>query len=300
MIHVKKLLEDYNIDHTETHHHCTPGWVNIHCPFCAGRQNYHLGIHKESGACHCWRCGTHNLVDVVAAVLSVSKSKAVRIIKQYSDLDLGGNVKKLVKPNYDKEIKLPRQLMRLTDRHKEYLRSRGFDPTYLERYFGLQSIGLDPIYRYRIFIPITFSSRLVSFTTRTPSQEVQPRYKTCAKDNEIIHHKYIVYNIDNIPTRDYILVVEGPADVWRMRNAVATFGITYTLPQVLLLSEFKNVFIMFDDEPVAQQQARKLAYEIQLVGNSNTYLIDSYNGDPGSLDTYTVKSVFERIQKLIA
>jgi len=296
MIKIVELLEDYNIEHTENHHHCTPGWVNIHCPFCAGSQNFHLGIHKQSGACHCWRCGGHSLIDTLSTVLSISKGKTAQIIKNYSEIDYTVHVKELQKPDFNKDVILPKDLKPLTQRHKDYLKSRGFDPGYLSRYFGLQSIGLDATYGYRIFIPIIYNGKLVSFTSRTINPDKKPRYLTCAKANEVIHHKYILYNLDNIPSKDSILVVEGPADVWRMGMAVATFGITYTLPQVMLLSQFKNVFIMYDDEPVAYNQAKRLSYEIQLLGNNNVYILSDYSGDPGDLD----KKHIEEVKSLIA
>lgn len=298
-IRVIDLLKDYGIEHTTTHHHCTEGWVNIHCPFCEGHKNFHLGIHLKSGACHCWRCGAHSLVDTIAAVLDISKPKAARIIRSYSEVDLEDHRKLLTRPKIS-EVKLPSPLMDLTDKHKAFLRRRGFNPDFLIRTYGLKSIGPGGPYRYRLFIPIIYQGQVVSFTTRAVTDDPDVvRYKTCSKDNEVIHHKYIVYGFDLIPD-DTVIVVEGPSDAWRLGpGAVATFGITYTFPQVMLLSKIKNVFIMFDNEPLAQQQAEKLAHDIELLSNRDVHIISGYDAsDPGSLKERDVKLIWREVRSV--
>jgi DNA primase len=92
------------------------------------------------------------------------------------------------------------------------------------------------------------------------------RYKTLSPDKEIIHHKDILYNFDNIPGEACVLV-EGIFDVWRLgAGAVCPFGTTVTEKQKRLLMGLKRVFILFDPEEHTQAKARKLAIELADVG----------------------------------
>lgn len=67
---------------------------------------------------------------------------------------------------------------------------------------------------------------------------------------------------------DSCIVVEGVTDVWRLGpGAVATFGIKFRPAQVAMLARhFKTIHVLFDPEPAAQAQARKLATDISRLG----------------------------------
>ena len=286
MVDVLKLLQDYQIPHTTTHHHCTPGWVNVHCPFCPGKQNFHLGINLTTQACHCWRCGPHSFIDVVSALLTVDRKEAVRIIREYTSpvAVVRKRVKKRVFRPQRKSVVLPDGLLNdLLPEHVRYLQSRGFDPDNLKQLWHIRSFNWFCRYKHRIFIPIEYEKKVVSYQCRATLPQIHPRYLTARKEHEVIHHKYILYGIDYV--QDTVVVVEGPTDVLRIGpGAVATFGLQYTLPQVILLSSFRKVYIMFDNEPQAQRVARKLAYEIELAGDTTVYTIEDYGADdPGSL-----------------
>ena len=68
-------------------------------------------------------------------------------------------------------------------------------------------------------------------------------------------------------------MVEGIFDVWKIGpGAVATFGIEVSSSQVRLLSKFEEVFVLFDNEPQALKNARKLRDDLLTLG-SDSYVI---------------------------
>ena len=83
---------------------------------------------------------------------------------------------------------------------------------------------------------------------------------------------------------DSVVVVEGITDAWRLGpGAVATFGIQFTLMQVILLRQFESKYIMFDSaDPQAIKQAEKLAdYLSGFPGHVE--IIETHCGDPAEL-----------------
>lgn len=292
MYDIERLLKDYSIPYASPgeHHHVTDGWVNIHCPFCAGHANYHLGISPEHGGCHCWRCGNHRTVDALIKILNLPPAKAKAVLREYKT-DGPPIRKKAQEPKIAiHPFKYPKPYTPLTKTHKEYLAKRNFDPDYLEREWSLLATGpvsfLDGIsYNHRILIPIMWNGEVVSFQARDITDKSDLKYLACPMRREIIHHKNIVYGRQELwPTFSAVIIVEGVTDVWRLGpSAIATLGIEFKMEQVLQLAKINNrFFIIFDNEPQAQQQARKLFVKLKTL-NKEVY-IETVEGDPGSME----------------
>jgi hypothetical protein len=92
----------------------------------------------------------------------------------------------------------------------------------------------------------------------------------------------LLYGIHKATT-NRVVVVEGPADVWRIGpGAVATLGISWKVPQACILRQFRYRYILFDPETKAQSKARELAD--WLAGFSgHTEIIDGLETDPGAM-----------------
>ena len=154
---------------------------------------------------------------------------------------------------------------------------------------------------YRIIIPIFFEGRLISWTGRsildrkTLDEEKIPRYKNLSVEKSAINPKDILFNIDNC-RGDSVVLVEGPFDVLRMGDGfVCSLGTSFTTRQIMLLKErFKEVMVAFDNEPSAQDKAKKLAIELDMVG-VNSYVVNicaDYNkNDPGELTANEAKEI---------
>jgi len=289
---IEKLLQDYGIPYvTESeHHHNTPGWINIHCPFCHGSKNFHLGINLyQSMVSHCWRCGGHSTASALSRILNISTEKAKNLIREY----VGTTVtirKKVEEPRVSIfPIRFPQPFGPLNKAGKKYLEGRGFDPEKLEKRWKLKQTGpisfLDKIaYGNRIIIPIHWGEQLVSFQTRDITGKSDKRYLACPMKREVIHHKRIVYGKEEKWNKyPALIVVEGAVDVWKLGTcAVATFGTSFTMEQVLALSKIHHkFFIVYDNETQARQQARKLAVKLKALGKK--VFVETVNTDPGDM-----------------
>lgn len=300
---IKQLFRDYNIHYiTEGNKHCTPGWINIHCPFCPGSRNFHLGIHEEGKGAHCWRCGTHSIVEIISRVLALPESKTREVIQKYR-----GRVarRREEQPNVSIfPLRMPRPNADLTEPYKNYLRGRKFDPDKLEKEWGLRQTGpvsfLDGIsYSHRILIPIYWGGEVVSFQTRDITGKSKMKYLACPKRREKINHKTILYGKQEVwKEANGIIVVEGVTDVWRLGPyAAATFGIEFKMEQVLQLAKINDRFaILFDEEPQAQAQARVLSTKLKTLGKTTQVL--KIKGDPGDMKQseadYLVKQLIKK------
>lgn len=298
-----ELFNHLNIQYVEEgHKHCRPGWVNMPCPFCVGNPGMHLGFDMENEFFRCWRCGWHPILETLHKL----SGKSVPDIKSAMNL-FGGRPrhKKITKEVVRmKAFRLPSDTSRLARRHKDYLEKRGFDPDYLEQYWGLRSTGpvstLDGSdYGNRILIPIYWGSEwgstMVSFQCRTTANK-DTKYKTCSKERELVHHKHILYGKQR-RWKATGICVEGVTDVWRFGpSTFAVFGIEYKLQQVReICRNFERVAVCFDDDPQAVVQAKKLVSELRMRG------IDAFRvpivGDPGGMEQEEADKLVKEIMK---
>lgn len=281
---VIELLHNYNVKFSTEHHHNTPNWIQIQkCVFC-GESNYHLGIHRGGTGAHCWKCGKHNSIETLSRLTKIPKKEVWKLLKA-NDIN-----KELCVIAPKRKIKLTRNKLilpahtKLKEHHKQYLINRNFDPDYLEKTYKLMSTGIIGAYRHRILIPAFINNNIVSFTTRDITGKAPKRYKTAHKSMELYPLKNLLY-AENLIRGDNCIVVEGPADVWRLGNgAVATCGIEWTGFQLSALSKYKRVFILYDREPQqAVEQANKLAYNLDVLGIDNEIIDIKDVKDPGEL-----------------
>jgi len=287
---VEQLLDDYNIPYiTEGHKHSTEGWVNIHCPFCGGSQDFHMGIHEEMTGCHCWRCGGHSLVSVLSATLEMPPALTWQIVEKYKT---GAIRKKVEEPRVSiNPLKFPSPHIRLNKHGLAYLKNRGYDPAYLEEEWKVFQTGpvsyLDDIsYSNRIVIPIMWDNKIVSFQTRDITGKSPKKYLVCPMKREVIHHKNIVYgNQEYLEKAKNIIIVEGVFDVWKFGlYSCATFGTSFKMEQVLQLAKYDaRFFIVFDNETQAQEQARQLMIKLKTLGKIAQ--IETVDSDPGNMNS---------------
>ena len=281
-----QFYRDNNIPFvTEGHKHSQPGWVQIKCPFCTGNPGWHLGYSLSQGCFSCWRCGGHSVLWTIKTLLNTSKLKTKVIIQTYK----GSSIRPVGMTRAHKKLKNidlpPGTLEKLSPPAKKYLTKRGYDPEKLEKIWGLKSTGPIGDYKFRIIVPIYFEDHLVSYQGRDFTNRQSLPYKACAKKDESKDHKDCLYGLELVE-EDTVVVVEGITDVWRLGpGAVATFGIKFKTSQINLLKNFKRVFVLFDPEPQAQAQARKLVETLCNLGVEAEWLeLEKEDGeDPGEM-----------------
>lgn len=279
-----KFLHDYRIPFATRGKQISQGWIGLDCPFC-GKGDFGLGVHIESGRVNCWRCGPHSEIDLAKTLLGLDYITVKEILKAYQQNNNRNAI--LTQDNAARATKnfceYASDTKEMNERHRRYLESRNYDPDKLEREWNLKGTGNLGDYKFRIVAPITYKSKLVSYTCRDITGKSDLKWKTCKAENEVIPHKSILYGLDYCKT-DSCLVVEGPGDVWRMGyNAVSTFGISFKLEQAMLLAErFNRVFILFDAEQKAQEQAHDLAVLLN-ARRVEVEILELDQGDPGEM-----------------
>lgn len=252
------FLTAHGVPHvTDGHEHCRPGWVQLDCPLCCGRNagRWRLGWNLAYNYANCWACGR---VDRVMAVASLTGLDFNTIKSALAAMPRGRELDPELKRTG--RLKLPEGREPLLLPHYRYLEGRGYrNVKELVRLWGIEGIGLKSLaYAWRIFIPIYSNDEVVSWTTRSISDTHARRYRTAPAADEAVSCKKLLYGADY--ARAAVIVVEGPLDVWRIGpGAVATLGTAITQAQIRQLANFPSRAICFDNEPAAQTRARRLS-----------------------------------------
>jgi hypothetical protein len=286
MFDVVRFLRDHHIQHTQSGKHARDGWVQVHCPFCTGSRDYHLGISLSGEYGSCWRCKGKSTLSIVQALLGCGWGEAKAVLAKYSD---GNRVVRRercqspVRVRVRSECKLPTGTGPMGERHKKYLGGRGFDAEWLEQTYGLQGTGPVGEYKHRVIAPIVVDRKVVSFQGRDITGRSSLKYMACPQPLEAMDHKEVLYAVDLVPA-DRVVVVEGIADAWRLGpGAVATFGTAFKPPQVrMILERFNTIFLLYDRERQAQANAWDMARKLVAAGRQ-VEVLELASGDPGEM-----------------
>jgi len=250
---IRDILQLFNIQTApENHHHCTSGFVQVDCPWCTPHSGkWRMGLARNGRIAKCWTCGSHSLIDSICELSKQSKQTIRDLVKSIN----GYNDKIKIRPRG--KLVLPEGLGPLLPIHKKYLKSRGFNVEQLESLWGLQGIGINPILGWRIFIPVIYQEKIVSWTARALTDDIGKRYWNASSSEEEIAMKSILFGIDFI--HHAILITEGPFDAMKIGpGAVATMGIEWTRAQLKQMIKYPMRVVCFDNEPDAQKRANEL------------------------------------------
>jgi len=266
------------------HHHVREGWLGLDCPSCGkGTSTFRMGLNIQSFAFHCWKCGR---IDSKEALKSLGIDfRAFWTLRRAGISVPGRNIAR----NEGGSLREPSGRGALQRIHREYLRERDFEPDELVRVWGLEGIGLAAKLRWSIYIPITRFEQTVSWTTRTLKRDAERRYISASPEQELVHHKHMLYGSDLCAHT--VIIVEGPADAWRVGpGACALLGAAYTTAQLKLLSAYPRRFICLDTD--ARLQALRLAGELSCFPG-RTELIELDAEDPGSASRREIRKLRE-------
>lgn len=289
----RDLCIEYSIPTApDDHKHARDGWIQVECPFCIGNAGYHLGWCVQDEYFHCWRCGWHSMDEVVAELTAVKGFDLKQLLSEYRTTSKARSrsSKASTKGGADR-LKLP-LCGELCKPHIRYLESRGFDPVKLESLWGLMGTKGIGRYKNRIIAPVHLNGTMVSYQGRDVTGKQELRYKACAIEKEVVHHKHTLYGIDHC--KDSIVVVEGISDVWRLGyGAACTFGIKFTTSQLRMIASKKRRYVLFDtQDPQAREQGKKLADMLALLpglteyielGSTHAWINPKAGKDPGNL-----------------
>jgi hypothetical protein len=287
----KELLSQIDVETApDSHHHSTPGWIQFDCPYCGtGTKKFHMGYSINGHFVNCWRCGRHGIVETLQALTSRSPSECYALIQQV-DRGKWRPEEKLT----GTKLVFPKGIYQLKKIHREYLKSRNFNPKEIVNLYEVQGITrTTERTSLSLFIPVFFHSQIVSWTTRTITEGSWSRYNSAKPDEELTRHKNLLYNEDT--ARHAIVITEGPIDVWRFGpGAVATFGTNVTMAQINKMTKYPIRAICFDNDRQSQKTAKRL-YDMLSEQKGETYNIELDSKDLGCAKPKEIK----RIKKLL-
>jgi DNA primase len=259
-VDVRALLESLNIDYKESGKNIGKGWIGVCCPFCQ-EGNYHLGIHIESKVISCWKCGqTGSIVSFISKEIG-SFPKALEAVKEHIPRELR------IEPEDDKtgvsEVVFPPNVKPgLSQYHKNYLISRGFNPEYLEDKYHLHHVGPVGKHKNRIIVPILKRMQLLTYTTIDIHPDSKSRYIHLEEELSIIPVKKLIYG-DEYTDGHNCIVVEGIFDYWRIGDGACTvFGVKFTAEQKHKISRYANVGVLGDGDEQGWKFNRSLSSEL--------------------------------------
>lgn len=303
---VVALLNAIPVEVVHSGKNVTAGWVNTNCCFCFDSSN-HLGINLKTKMFSCWICReTGSMFKFVQRTMKTNKKDTFHFLKkfltgkpQFYEIDEDTRNKK-------NEVVLPSHILtKPLPIHKEYLQSRGFSPKFLQSVFDISYTGQISKYKsqkrvvdfkYRIIIPVFINGVLVNFTARDVTGKAEEKYKNCPTDDTLITTKDAIYGYDAV-IDGVGVIVEGPTDVWRVGpGGLGLFGIKYTKHQLNLLyqKKLKKAVVFFDNEPMAQKIAKKLAKEIgSFIPDVSILVPDDEITDPGEMTKEQVKELWK-------
>lgn len=301
---ILNFLQNHNIHYVESGNNVVFDHVNIKCPYCGvSDPSEHLGIHLFNGKFCCWRDATHsgNFVKLLKKILDCSWVEAKRIAGIKTVLLSGSIFDNLFQQSEEYKQQTKGVLFKkefreientgVTNKFWRYLEYRGYkNIDNIIKKYNLKCC-LFGEFSNRIIFPIYHNKKLVSWTSRSISENTYLKYMDLKKENSIKYVKNCIYNSDtNGENKENLYIVEGVFDVISIEElglgkAVCIFTKTITESQKYILTklskQYKNVFIMLDRD--AYVQGYQLKNQLSFINNVNIKQLPEGVNDPGEL-----------------
>lgn len=303
-MNIEKLCRILGIKYKIRHSGNGTEIYTVKCPYCSSGSHKHK---DNSGALMeyhgrlkytCWR-GCNGSIFQVLQDLSGAD---IEDVKEALSLSSSEYRKELKLDETKHVFELPEDIG-LTQKYRDYLSYRGFNPEEVTEKYGLKFTPESPyvycgqnLSNYIVFPVYDFNNRVVSFVARSVSPTSLLRYtfppNSCAKDfgwgNQLIKDKC------------FVVITEGTMDAMKLLSigvpAIACLGINYTHGFVTnIVKNYKSAMVLFDPEPQAQSQQMKLLNELSLL--ISTYSIQfPFNHDLGDCTYGELQTVKELIK----
>lgn len=232
------------------------------CPYCSNRDSgkFHLGFNVRFQTFHCWRCGKQDFVDTMLLLTGLPRSEIYELRKNIPRNTVRKEVRKS-RGRYSFAF-TPVPMMR---QHRKYVLSRNLDPNVLENLWKIQGIGISGEWSWRLFMPVFIEEEAVSWTTRSIHPEATLRYRSASPEEESVSHRTLLFG-EHLIQGPAIIVHEGPLDaITTGPGAVATFGTSVSREQINRIAAYPIRVLCFDNQPVAQKMAKKIAAQLSLL-----------------------------------
>lgn len=115
----------------------------------------------------------------------------------------------------------------------------------------------------RLIFPVMFKGEFVGWQMRSIPGTTYGDLDTVVKYYHLFPKGSYLYNYDQAIDYESVVVVEGVKKALKFPNAVATWGKGISPDQRQLLFNWKNITIMYDSEPEAQQVGKDLEFSLR-------------------------------------
>ena len=282
----QEILDEHGVEYKTEGRHTRPGWTQYDCPHCQGV--LYAGFNTFGGYAFCWRCGKLNLPKTLSLLIGKPYSECLKLL---ANVDLAPEPLEYTRTG----LVIPKGVGPLLPIHTRYLKSRDFDPDELQALWGIKGIGLSTKLPWRLWIPFEYKHKVVSWTTRSVSNDVTTRYVSASPSEESMNHKKLVFGMDWV--KHSTIIVEGPFDAFRIGpGATATLGVGFSRSQVVKFARVPSRTIIFDAENKAQERASRLCEALEGYPGQ-TYRIEIDAKDPGSLSKRDVQILRKQFLK---
>jgi len=285
----QELLMEYNVHFKTEGKGTRTGWIQFQCPHCGGGSDpnkLYCGYNMDGNYCSCWQCGYHKAAETLSLLTKVSLAVCYQSLSNVSR-------KTAIERKVSKTLVLPRCITPLQAPHKRFIASRGVNATQARTLWQLGAISVAQHLQWRVFIPVHFHGRIVSWTTRTIG-DAEPRYVSAKPTEELIPLRHLLYGEDYC--HDVVLVCEGPFDAMRIGpGAVALFGVNWNQTQANRIAEYPKRVVVFDNEKEAQKRALALVNLLAVrPGVTINIVLDAK--DPGSASEKEIKLLRKELE----
>lgn len=295
----KLWLTTLNIPFYETGRNLGKNWIGIDCPFCIeGDTGGHMGINTYHKGIHCWKCKTSGSIIKLIKKYNIDyKNTLLRFQGKEIHVDLIPKNDRI----YAKTCTLPeRATPTILPLHKHYLLSRGFDPAQLYNDYQLLSTGVDVDWGYRLIIPMYYGQKLMTFVGRDVSGKAKIRYKAETIEKSVVDAKGTIFNINS--ATDRLILVEGVFDAMKLgKSCGSIMGTEFDDRQIQMIikSNIKQVFILFDNDIAGKQAAQKYGNALNSFVETEILTLPESVSDPAELSSDDInilrKQVFGKI-----
>jgi len=255
MIDIRAILDELGVDFKSDGKNVGAADINIDCPFCGWEK--HMGINVNNGYIWCWVCefqdikGHPSLLKALYLTTEIPWAELKGIMEEHG-WSWDGYKEEPLSDGLSKNAWLPKECCDFTENTKQrdnalhYLQNRGFGVDEIEKYGLKYTVG--GAYHKRIIIPIYFEGKIVAFTGRDYSGK-QNRYKNAPLFMCSRRVKDSLYNYDNcVDEFGHSYLLEGPTDVWRMKEGMSVFRSALSSKQRVLIMRLNlnSLTIIFD------------------------------------------------------
>jgi len=252
-----------------------------------------LSANLEKGYWKCFSCGDHGTINGLAKK-AVGKSAFKILNKEFSSntefitIVNRAQTPEDLKKTPDVHIRLDGAMSRLTSECLMYLKNRGITvdvaKSFHMSYFDRGFINGTP-FNKRLLVPVYEKGMLLSYEGRdiTGQSKKKVLYPSGSSVNTL-------YDIDNLDRNEPLYLVEGLMDLAVLRaesffkNSSSLFGSSPTRRKASLLSEFKHIVWIPDNDDAGVQSVMKYSEMIDSTQTRISILpVPSFSKDVGDL-----------------